>query len=59
MARVMIKCPQTGETVDTGVEMDREIWDSPAATLSSKRLDECPACGEEHTFSQREAFLED
>ena len=59
MARVMIKCPKTGAAVETGRETDREMWESPAFTLSSQRLQECPSCGEEHTWSQTEAFLED
>jgi hypothetical protein len=51
---VMVRCPATGRELSTGVEMD-------AATF--KRLPDihsqikCPACGLDHNWSTREAWL--
>ncbi len=58
MAMVMIKCPKTGETVPTGVEIDTEMYESPATSVTSQILDECPACGETHTWSDGDSFVE-
>ena len=58
MAMVMIKCPKTGEPVQTGYDVEPEYFNSPASTMSSSILDKCPSCGETHTWSKSVAFLE-
>ena len=58
MARVMIKCPKTGESVPTGVETEQEYFESLATTMSSSVLVACPSCGEQHSWSKSVAFLE-
>lgn len=52
--RVMIKCPQTGGAVETGVAMDEEAF----ATVTLKYDLKCPACGSVHHWNKSDAFLE-
>lgn len=58
MARIMIECPKTRKPVPTGEEMEPDWFNSPAVTMGSNVLEDCPACGETHTWSHRLAFLE-
>lgn len=55
MAMVKIKCPVTGKDVPTGIEMDLQSFSS--VTLTNNRV-RCPHCGEMHTWSKSDAFLE-
>ena len=54
MGMVMIKCPDTGQVVPTGIEIER---------ITFVRLPDievrmnCPACGAEHLWSKRVAWL--
>jgi hypothetical protein len=56
MAKVMIRCPKTNNPVPTGNEVDTQ------KTLDNNTLagsfGPCPECGERHTLSQRDLFLE-
>lgn len=56
MARVLIKCPTTGEMVPTGTEMDRESFESAKMEQNSVQ---CTACGEMHSWDKEDAVLED
>jgi endogenous inhibitor of DNA gyrase (YacG/DUF329 family) len=51
---VMIKCPETGEPVPTGIGMDFEVF--KATTASDNTLVGCPACGGTHLWQQADAF---
>ncbi len=56
MARFVITCPKTGETVDTGMRGDRQSLESNTFTNNAVR---CPHCGETHTWSSKDAQIED
>jgi hypothetical protein len=53
--RVLIRCPQTGELVPTGLRMDVDAFNS--VTLD-EYITVCPECGEAHKWSKDAAFLE-
>jgi len=57
MASVMIKCPNTGEAVSTGIAMDQAAFES--STLQENALGGCPACGGTHVWNKEDAFLAD
>lgn len=54
MAEVMIRCPITEELVPThiGIPFD-EFEDLEADEFT---LDDCPACGEDHTWTKGDAL---
>jgi predicted metal-binding protein len=54
MSVVMIKCPQTGREVSTGIETQSETFD---ALLNVTAKMKCSACGGHHVWSRREAWL--
>jgi endogenous inhibitor of DNA gyrase (YacG/DUF329 family) len=56
MARLMIRCPQTGKPVFTGMDMPPAAFDR--ATLESNTV-RCPHCGEPHTWQKADAYLEE
>jgi hypothetical protein len=50
----MVRCPATGRELSTGVEMDAATFEQ----LPEIRAQiSCPACGLDHTWSTREAWL--
>jgi hypothetical protein len=55
VASLLITCPNTGQPISTGIETDeyslQQIADVPSRT-------HCPACGLNHTWWKREAWLE-
>ena len=53
---VMIKCPVTGEHVHTNILTSASSLDS--STYDNRTLENCPACGQDHTWSKEIAFLE-
>lgn len=53
---VMIKCPNTGKSVATGMEIDPAAFDS--TEFGDMHL-ECPECPEIHPWNQEDAFLEE
>ena len=55
MGLVMIKCPNTGGTVSTGIETEPVVF-RKLPRISSRML--CPACGEEHAWLVSSAWLE-
>ncbi len=65
MARLMIKCPMTGQPVFTGMdltpvsngmEFTREAFDS--STLKDNSVS-CPHCHQQHVWQKEDAYLED
>jgi hypothetical protein len=55
MSRVMIRCTESGEGVPAGLRID-------AASFETGDLSDtvtCPHCGQEHTWSAKDAWLED
>jgi hypothetical protein len=56
LRKVMIRCPDTGRPVHTGLDMRQELFESHE--LADRRV-HCPLCGHTHTWSKQEAWLED
>ncbi len=56
MADIVIKCPATGETVATGMTMERGEFETAEIGMNTFQ---CPACDEVHTWNKRDAFLRD
>lgn len=56
MAAVMIRCPRTARAVST--EIDTEPPDFQRLPEVQARL-RCPACGEVHVWTRRDAWLAD
>ena len=56
MAHVMIICPETGEAVWTGHNIDEQSWE---ALPISKETFTCPECLNSHTWDKDDAFLSD
>ena len=54
MGTVMIRCPGTGEDISTGIETDSLSFARLPDVLTHSR---CPACGLEHVWWKREAWL--
>lgn len=55
MASVMIRCPNTGQAVHTGVGMPWEMFNDPGITIE-RASTECPACREVHVWDKKDAF---
>lgn len=54
MAMVMVKCPETGAAVFTGVETDAATFQRlPHASAQFQ----CPRCGANHTWTRADATL--
>jgi predicted RNA-binding Zn-ribbon protein involved in translation (DUF1610 family) len=55
MGTLMIRCPQTGKAVWTGIEIDPRSFNTlPDASYSLP----CPECGEVHAWHPRESWLQ-
>jgi hypothetical protein len=54
MLSVMIFCPRTREVVYTGIETDEASF---ARIHTVVCRTECPVCGREHSWTNREAWL--
>ena len=54
MGMVMIKCPNTGRDISTGIETDASSFAHVGDVLAHSR---CPLCGLEHAWWKREAWL--
>jgi hypothetical protein len=52
---VMVKCPETGRAIPTGIETDRESFQR-CAVFFARTL--CPTCRIEHAWFAREAWVE-
>jgi hypothetical protein len=56
MSALMIRCPETGASIFTGIETDQESLDQ---TPDVPTHTDCPACGGEHVWWKREAWFVD
>jgi hypothetical protein len=54
MGMVMIKCPQTGRPIPTGIEIDRERFRCSPVFFSRTH---CPVCRTDHAWFAREAWV--
>jgi len=54
MGMVMVKCPQTGHAIPTGIETDRESFRRSAVFFSRTR---CPICRADHAWFAPEAWV--
>ena len=54
MGMVMIKCPQTGRAIPTGITIDRERFRCSPVFFSRTR---CPVCHADHAWFAREAWV--
>jgi len=57
MARVMIRCPETGRLVYTHHDFDEVEFD--AIPLGTRTLPDCPACGRTHSWGKADAVLDE
>jgi len=53
---VMVKCPQTGHAIPTGIQTDRESFGRRAVFFSRTR---CPICRTDHAWFAREAWVDE
>ncbi len=56
MSSVMISCPTTGRPVSTAIEMEPIVFNR-LPNLAGRMG--CPACGQEHVWVMRSAWLAD
>jgi hypothetical protein len=56
MGMVMIKCPQTGLAIPTGIKTDRESFGRRAVFFSRTR---CMICHADHAWFAREAWVDE
>jgi hypothetical protein len=54
MGMVMVKCPQTGHAIPTGIKTDRESFARSAVFFARTR---CPICRADHDWFAREAWV--
>lgn len=57
MAKVMIKCPETGKLVFTGVLADKAMLEK--IYIRQNKMARCSACGKEHLWQKEQAVLQD
>jgi hypothetical protein len=56
MGMVMVRCPQTGHAIPTGIKTDRESFSRSAVFFSRTR---CPFCRADHAWFAREAWVDE
>ena len=56
MGMVMVKCPQTGYAIPTGIKTDRESFARSAVFFSRTR---CGICHTDHAWFAREAWVDE
>ena len=54
MGTVMIRCPRTGQSISTGIEMEPSVLGHLPLVQAWRR---CPVCGEEHAWDASSAWL--
>jgi len=54
MGMLMIKCPQTGRAIPTGIKIDRERFLSSPVFFSRTR---CQVCEADHPWFARDAWV--
>jgi predicted RNA-binding Zn-ribbon protein involved in translation (DUF1610 family) len=55
MSSVMIRCPETGRSVSTAIEIEPSVFRRLPKTTARMI---CPACGQEHVWATNSAWLE-
>jgi hypothetical protein len=50
----MIKCPETGRWISTGIDVDPETYPAIPEALAKTR---CQACGQDHWWSKKDALI--
>lgn len=56
MGMVMVKCPQTGHAIPTGITIDRESFQRSPVFFRRTR---CPICNTDHAWFAREAWVDE
>jgi len=56
MSAIMIRCPNTGQPIFTGIETDERSFSQTPEVLARMH---CPVCGVMHAWWRREAWLTD
>src|SRR5260370_32068774 len=56
MDMVMVKCPQTGRAIPTGIKTDRESFRRSPVFFGHTR---CPICHTDHAWFAREACVDE
>ena len=56
MGMVMVKCPQTGHAIPTGIQTDRESFSRRPVFFSRTR---CVICHTDHQWFAREAWVDE
>ena len=56
MGMVMIKCPQSGRAIPTGIKIERERFRASPVFFSRTR---CPICRADHAWFAREAWVDE
>jgi hypothetical protein len=56
MGMVMVKCPETGHAIPTGIKTDRESFGRRPVFFSRTR---CVICHTDHPWFAREAWVEE
>ncbi len=56
MGMLMVKCPQTGRAIPTGIETDHESFQRSTVFFSRTR---CPICRADHAWFAREAWVQE
>jgi hypothetical protein len=56
MGMVMVKCPQTGRAIPTGITIDRESFQRSPVFFRRTR---CPICQAEHAWFAQEAWVDE
>jgi hypothetical protein len=56
MGMVMVKCPQTGHAIPTGIQTDHESFGRRAVFFSRTR---CPICRTDPAWFAREAWVDE
>ena len=57
MAKVMIKCPETGKMVFTGILGDQSLLER--IKIQKNKMARCAACGKEHLWTKEQAVLQE
>ena len=56
MSTIMIRCPETGSAISTGIECEDDDFKKLPFVITQTT---CPSCGGEHSWSKTDAWLND
>lgn len=56
MSMIMIRCPETGSEISTGIECEDDDFKKLPFIITQIS---CPSCGCEHSWSKSDAWLND